>query len=542
MAKAKRYNSLSTVKVKKRLALINLVLLNEYKGSHKKIKVKCLICKKIYSSVASSLWNRGCASKICWKKKLKINNKKKQIKKYGSISDHPHLVKEFMKKNNLEPNEVAVNSRENIFWKCSGCGNEWSVAPRNRFVERIGKNKFSKKYTTCRGICFIKAMQKLAKSEKGKVAQSINKYGSLKDKFPKLLEEWDYDLNIIDPSNISINSNKNVHWKCKKFPEHKWKAQVYNRTKDNPTNCPKCNNFSTSKAEVRVYTELKFIFKKVSWQKIIKKNEIDIYLDNYKFGIEVDGNFHINNESKDIKKNRFFSKLGITILRLRDIKIKNKINKRDIFVQTSKIQLNDIKKIFEYLIKQKTLNKSDLSNAKKYLISNNFFNDKSYKKIVSYLPTVPFEKSLKNTHPNLCKEWSVKNYPLEADFFTYGSNYEIWWNCLSGHRPYKMSILKRTYGENPQGCPVCGRKKQSKTRLDLYLKKNGSLLKKAPHLAKQFMSKKNNIMADKIQCKSKLYAWWYCKKHDHQWQATLYDRFVGKRHNCKFCVFKNLIN
>ena len=55
-----------------------------------------------------------------------------------------------------------------------------------------------------------------------------------------LLDEWDYEKNIILPSEVTRGSNKRVWWKCSNG--HEWAAIVYNRIKG--VGCPYCGNFA----------------------------------------------------------------------------------------------------------------------------------------------------------------------------------------------------------------------------------------------------------------------------------------------------------
>lgn len=56
---------------------------------------------------------------------------------------------------------------------------------------------------------------------------------------PKLYKEWDFEKNLnIDPSLISIYSNRNFWWICEK--RHSWKASCNNRIKGK--DCPVCSN------------------------------------------------------------------------------------------------------------------------------------------------------------------------------------------------------------------------------------------------------------------------------------------------------------
>ena len=62
--------------------------------------------------------------------------------------------------------------------------------------------------------------------------------GSLADRNPALLEEWDWDKNEVNPNEIVAGYTKKVWWKCKNG--HEWKALIFKRTKGE--GCPYCNN------------------------------------------------------------------------------------------------------------------------------------------------------------------------------------------------------------------------------------------------------------------------------------------------------------
>ena len=55
---------------------------------------------------------------------------------------------------------------------------------------------------------------------------------------PKLMAEWNFEKNIdIDPSKLTLGSNKKVWWKCENG--HEWEAVIANRIKG--TGCPFCS-------------------------------------------------------------------------------------------------------------------------------------------------------------------------------------------------------------------------------------------------------------------------------------------------------------
>ena len=63
-------------------------------------------------------------------------------------------------------------------------------------------------------------------------------YNDLATTNPELLKEWDYEKNIIKPTEISSGSGISVWWKCKNG--HSWKSIIVNRTKNGKRGCPIC--------------------------------------------------------------------------------------------------------------------------------------------------------------------------------------------------------------------------------------------------------------------------------------------------------------
>ena len=65
----------------------------------------------------------------------------------------------------------------------------------------------------------------------------IKKSGTLKEKRPDLLVEWDYKKNEIGPEEVTAGSNRKVWWKCSKCG-YEWEASPKRRTQG--TGCRKC--------------------------------------------------------------------------------------------------------------------------------------------------------------------------------------------------------------------------------------------------------------------------------------------------------------
>lgn len=136
----------------------------------------------------------------------------------------PDLVKEWhpTKNGKLTPDMFGVNSNEYVWWKCRKCGHEW----KTMIIARGGK-----KNSGC---------PECAKIEKGKTftKNKAIERGSLADKKPELLVQWAYDLNIVLPTEIAVNYNKKVWWRCD-VCGHEWEASPNNRSKG--VGCPCCS-------------------------------------------------------------------------------------------------------------------------------------------------------------------------------------------------------------------------------------------------------------------------------------------------------------
>ena len=63
-----------------------------------------------------------------------------------------------------------------------------------------------------------------------------------------------------------------------------------------------------------------------------------------------------------------------------------------------------------------------------------------------------YKNDLKSTHPQIAKEWSEKNYPLQPDEVNAKSRKNVWWHCKRCGNEWKSVINARVKGTV---CPVC---------------------------------------------------------------------------------------
>ncbi len=126
---------------------------------------------------------------------------------------NPELMKEWdFNKNKIYPNKIVDGYSKKVWWKCSKCSNEWEA----RIADR--KNGNNCPYCSSR-----------------KIKTGFNDLATLRS---DLLNEWDYQKNLIFPCDIGAGSARKVWWICH-ICGNKWEASVVNRIRG--SNCPMCS-------------------------------------------------------------------------------------------------------------------------------------------------------------------------------------------------------------------------------------------------------------------------------------------------------------
>lgn len=118
-------------------------------------------------------------------------------------TSHPALATEWSDRNlPLTPDRINEKSRENVWWHCPKCGNEWKAVVSSRV-----------RGSRC-PVCADR--------------QVLSGYNDLATTNAYLLAEWDYEKNTeIVPERVSPNSLRSVWWKCR--CGHSWKAKIQKR-------------------------------------------------------------------------------------------------------------------------------------------------------------------------------------------------------------------------------------------------------------------------------------------------------------------------
>ncbi len=414
--------------------------------------------------------------------------------KYNLAVKFPEIIKEWdYKKNKINPSEYLPGSKKKAWWLCTE-GHSY----HSRISDRT-KNKSGCPY--CSGTL-------------------VSDKNSLTIHSPHLLKEWDYNKNNkIDPTNISYGSGKKVWWLCNN--NHSYEAAVNSRTIQK-SGCPVCT-FQSSKPELRIFSEVKFLFNDTVSRHKIESYEIDIFIPSKKIGIEFDGSyFHKNSNDKDLIKNNICKKNNIKLIRIREKPLR-KLSSKDILIEHN----SEITKLtIDLIVNQisKTCDNNDKIKIEQYTTKKSFINKELYQDLLNNIPSPFIENSLKATHSDLCKEWDyIKNNPLKPENYTYGSKQNVWWICSKGHS-YDMKITNRTILK-PQSCPFCSGKRVDNTN---------SLESIHPIVSQEWNYKKNkSLLPSNVTRASSKKVWWICKNH-HEWEATIKSRTLRKG-KCPYC-------
>ena len=272
----------------------------------------------------------------------------------------------------------------------------------------------------------------------------------------------------------------------------------------------------TSRSEIRILSELKFLLEdiKVQWRSKSFGREIDVYIPDFKLGIEFDSFYYHSGEKNKIKdqnKTKFFEGKSILLIRVRE-KPLQKVSKHDLLIENnpSKKNLNDLFITINTLTKGKIRKK-----VKNYYKLKDFGGKQEFKRILSYLPRPTFENSFAATHPEIVKQWHpTKNGELKASYFTSGSKVMIWWKCSKGKdHEWQATINNRT-------------SKQSNSLAILY-----------PKLIAEWHPTRNGTLNPKsFSYGSNKKIWWQCLKCNHEWIAVIKRRAGKDKTGCPVCA------
>lgn len=396
------------------------------------------------------------------------------------------------KNGDLTPSDVKLHDDRLVWWQCPK-GHEWEA----KVIRRTGEDWCP----VCKG---------------RKVVAGDNDLATL---MPKLALEWHPTKNAtLTPQQVTLHSNKKVWWRCERG--HEWQTAISHRSRG--IGCPVCHGETkTSFPEQAIFFYLKKVTHAINRYMIDSRTEIDVYLPDYRIGIEYDGIYFHNSEkaiAREEKKQRKLSDMGITLFRMREIKEEYKEN-----VVYAKPGASD---------SELSAAICELCNSIGRFIKRdiNVDVDVSRDRIDIYDQYIAGEKdrSLAAINPQLASEWHpTKNGSLLPEYVSIRSNKKAWWQCKNGHE-WQAVINSRSTGI---GCPYCSGQK--------ILTGYNDLATLNPTVASQWHPTRNgNRTPANVAMRSNKKAWWICEK-GHEWEAVISDRSVGQ--NCPICINKKVL-
>lgn len=396
-----------------------------------------------------------------------------------SIASVDFLVAEFDREKNvgLRPEDIsAKNLRTQVWWRCSR-GHSWMASPSLRANWKRSP-VVARPCPCCSG---------------RKVAED-NHLGIT---HPRVAEQWDEDKNgNLRPSMVVAKTVKKVWWRCLKG--HSWRATVHSRTYSGH-GCPKCHGNGTSHIEMRIFSEVKWLFPDAENRAKVCGVEVDVWVPSERLAIEVDGyHWHKDKPKQDNRKDAVLLKGGVRIIRLREVPLKVG---GDHYVRYERLEkhLDICKRLVGVLSKVigRRLSYGCLENEGLFL------------KMLSDSSPDGDGNKLFMVRPDIRGQWSDKNGKLGFDDVTKGSNRKVWWKCDNGHE-WESTPNSRSNGRN---CPYCSGRRPSEGHnlKDLF-----------PEVARQLHSR-NGVDAKNVSFGSARKMWWRCDK-GHEWIASVNAR------------------
>lgn len=374
----------------------------------------------------------------------------------------------------------------------------------------------------------------------GKTIKGINDLETWckKNNRQDLLQEWDYEDNSKDndvpnlPSEISkANPRIKVHWICSicgfKFVNTTNKRTTIDKRTGHSVGCPHCSKAGTSFSELAVLYYLEQVYPDILHRdRTIIGKEVDIFIPKLKTAIEFDGGvYHKDKLEKDNIKDQICKDKGIRLIRIRDIKLTDTNYAEIIYLDSNKG-----KNALDYAIKS-------LFGLLKITMNVDVNTDNDYIYIMGAYRKKAIANSLKNTYPNVAKEWDVeKNNGLLPSNFSSGEAYKAWWKCSTCGNVWKASIYSRCLGKH--GCPKCGSKVQgnnySSNRAKIKSIKDYCAENNLKLLLEEWDYEENKIDINtpnlpeegSYSCNRKIH--WKCSKCGFKWAAEPHFRYKGK--------------
>ena len=488
---------------------------------------------------------------------------------------NPEILKEWnYDKNDILPISITKGSSRKVWWKCSKCGNEWMATPKNRIKGGTG--------------CPVCGLKKIGVNHNKSI---IMKNGSLFDKRPDLVKEWDYKRNkSLTPKDVTVGSKKKVWWICKKG--HEWETAICNRT-TGKSSCIYCTGQKPIIGENDLSTTNPELLKEWDYEKNIDIKPESVMAGSnkkvwWKCPLGHSWKTSISKRTNGTGCPHCYSEYGTSfpeqailyyLSKVTTVENRKKVDKQEIDIYLPMYSVGFEYDGSYYHENEKSKAREQMKNE---IIKNNGINlfhikesdksffdkhnkiifckiDRDYKYLENVLERIQKiinkkiddiniekdrikiynqyvigikEKNFTITHPKLLKEWDYeKNESLLPESLSIGSNKKVWWKCSKCGSSFMTSVNRRIEYPN---CPYCSAKKINNTN---------NFKSKYPKLLKYWDYEKNkNIPLDKLYYSSRTSAWWICEKCGKSYNMKVCSRIKSKTNYCFDCMHKYIGN
>ena len=469
---------------------------------------------------------------------------------------------------NLFPDKLTCGSNKSAWWKCNKCGFEWKTRISHR-----------NKGTGCK------------KCLHEKLSTPTNEK-SLMNLYPSLCAEWNYNKNLMLPSSIYPNSNKNYWWICPKG--HEWKDSPSHRVLRN-SGCPYCSGRRVLLGFNDLQTTHPNLMKEWDWE---ENNENNISPDTLSQGSHKQANWicsrghkwqaaiysrtttnrncpYCNKELRSSYPEKIIAFYISQIFSDATENYKNNFLKNreiDIYIPSIKLGIEyDGTKWHQNtkndLVKDKICEEAGInlirireigcpqydSNSEKFYIKNKDFNE--LEKAIHYIiniiellihrpiqinidikrdSTTILEKFLSKEKPNsiadseIIREWNYVKNQNINPKYISIFSNRKVWWICENGHEWLASVSHRSNGRN---CPYCAGQK--------ILSGFNDLQSQFPIIAKEWDLQNNELSPHEVNAKSNKKYWWICSKCGHRWITSVYIR-TAMNCGCPECKKKTI--
>ena len=415
------------------------------------------------------------------------------LKGYNDLgTTHPKSLKEWdFEKNDSSPYDFSFGAHKIVWWKCEN---------GHSYQKRI--KEYTKRKTPC-PVC------------SGYIVNP--EYNSLQATHPEILKEWDYEKNMILPTEISAgNSKTKVWWICEKG--HSYSATPNNRTL-NHSQCPKCaRETQSSFREQAVFYYMKKYFpdSQNGNRELISPYELDVYIPSERVAIEYDGEKWHKNKKKDVIKSQLCEDKNITLYRIRESKCPLFTNNDNVY-ECSSTDNNAFGKVVSAILEKMGITAPDVQ----------IYRDREL--IYERYIIKSKENSIASRYPELIKEWDYsRNGKVTPDLISFRSDKAFWWLCKNGHS-FRARTADKTAGKAP--CWYCSNRK--------ILAGFNDLASHFPNLIKEWDYKRNKKTPEEIIFSSTEMIWWICEK-GHSYRQRVYSKTIDGQ-GCPYCSNRRVL-